>query len=337
MKKSQYTKPRVLSGVQPSGNLHIGNYLGAIKQFVALQNDYDALYCIVDEHAITVPQNPEELRNNTLAVATAYLAAGIDPKRSTIFIQSHVPAHAELGWILNTMTPLGELERMTQFKEKAKAQRDEVFAGLFNYPTLMAADILLYQTNVVPVGEDQTQHIELARSLAKRFNNKYGETFTVPEIMLRKETARVMALDDPAKKMSKSAASATSYVALLDSPDTIRKKIKSAVTDSGSEIRYDPDQKPGISNLLAVASAFSEKSIPALEKEFNGQTYATFKDTIAEYVVEGLKGFQTRYREFERDNDTVLCNLHEGAEKATEIARKTLDDVKERIGFVPAK
>ncbi len=330
-------RQRVLSGVQPSGNLHIGNYLGAIKQFVALQNDYEAFYCIVDEHAITVPQNPDELHKNTLAVATAYLAAGVDPKRSAIFVQSHVPAHAELGWILSTMTPMGELERMTQFKEKAKAQRGEIFAGLFNYPTLMAADILLYQTDVVPVGEDQTQHIELARSLAKRFNNKYGETFTIPEIMLHKETARVMALDDPTKKMSKSAASETNYIALLDSPETIRKKIKSAVTDSEGEIRYDSDRKPGISNLLAIASAFTGKAIPALEEEFDGCTYVAFKDAVAEHIVEGLKEFQTRYRELERSRDAVLRNLHKGAEKAREVAQTTLNNVKKRIGFISSK
>lgn len=327
-------KPRVLSGIQPSGNLHIGNYLGAIKQFVALQNSHEAFYCIVDEHAITVPQKPEELRENTIALATAYLAAGIDPKRSVIFVQSHVPAHTELGWILNTMTPLGELERMTQFKDKAKEQRGEVFAGLFSYPTLMAADILLYHANVVPVGEDQTQHIELTRSLAKRFNNKYGETFTVPEFMLRKETSRVMALDDPTKKMSKSAASESSYVALLDPPDVIRKKIKSAVTDSGKEIIYDSKNKPGIANLLAIASAFSGKAISEFEKEFSGSTYAAFKDAVAEHVVAGLESFQRTYQSLEKNPAAVTDILRDGAERANAVANQTLQAVKEKMGFL---
>ena len=370
-------KERILSGVQPSGKLHIGNYLGAIKQFVALQSEYDSYYCIVDEHAITVPQEPKELRANTLAIAMAYLAAGIDPKKSVIFVQSHVPAHTELGWILNTMTPLGELERMTQFKEKAKINlendqkiekfmnqfrilhtethttnelnllrnfleydqekaltRQETRAGLLNYPTLMAADILLYQAAAVPVGEDQVQHIELTRSLAKRFNNRFGDIFIIPKPLLQKKTARVMALDDPAKKMSKSAASETSYVTLSDTPDQIRKKIKSATTDSEKEIYYDIEKKPGISNLLSIGAEFSGKTIKELEKEFANSSYAQFKEAIAEYIVAGLALFQQRYAELEKDSDKVMKILAHGKEKAQAVANATLRDVKEKMGFL---
>ncbi|MDP3770179.1 MAG: tryptophan--tRNA ligase [Candidatus Sungbacteria bacterium] len=349
----------ILSGVQPSGKLHIGNYLGAIKQFVALQNEYDAYFCVVDHHAITVPQDPKELREHTLAVAMAYLAAGIDPQKSVIFVQSHVPAHVELGWIFNTMTPLGELERMTQFKDKArpmfrpalydkdlKALPEEVQlknmeeasrsipAGLLNYPTLMAADILLYQPVAVPVGEDQVQHIELTREIARRFNNRFGDTFTIPKPLLQKTSARVMALDDPIKKMSKSAPSETSYIALSDTPDIIRKKIKSATTDSEKEIHYDPGTKAGISNLLSIASEFSGKSIQELEKEFSAASYAVFKDAVAEYIISGLASFQERYQELEKNHDELMKILANGKEKAEAVANKTLRDVKEKMGFL---
>ena len=326
-------KERVFSGVQPSGKLHIGNYLGAIKQFIALQNEYDAYFCVVDEHAITVPQDPKELRENTLMIAMAYLAAGIDPYKSVIFIQSHVPAHTELGWIFNTMTPLGELERMTQFKDKT-AKSGEIYAGLLNYPTLMAADILLYQAAVVPVGEDQIQHIELTREIARRFNNRFGDTFTIPKPLLQKTSARVMALDDPTKKMSKSAPSESSFIALSDTPDQIREKIKSSVTDSESEIRYDIQSKPGVSNLLSIASAFSEKSISDMEKEFSGQTYAVFKNAVAEYIISGLTPFQKRYAEFEKNHDQVINILHEGKEKAEILANATLRHAMDKMGFL---
>ena len=326
-------KERILSGVQPSGKLHIGNYLGAIKQFVALQNEYNAYYCIVDEHAITVPQDPNELRENTLAIAMAYLAAGIDPNKSVIFVQSHVPAHTELGWILNTMTPLGELERMTQFKDKT-AKGGEIYAGLFNYPTLMAADILLYQAAAVPVGEDQVQHIELTRSLAKRFNNRFGNTFIIPKPLLQKTTARVMALDEPTKKMSKSAASEQSYIALSDTSDQIRKKIKTSVTDSEKEIYYDTEKKPGVSNLLSIAAEFSGKTIKELEEDFSGASYAAFKETVAEYIISGLALFQKRYAELEKDSDEVVKILADGKEKAQAVANATLRDVKEKMGFL---
>lgn len=326
-------KERVLSGVQPSGKLHIGNYLGAIKQFVALQNTYDAYYCVVDQHAITIPQEPKDLHRNTLAIAIAYLAAGIDPTTSIMFVQSHVPAHTELGWLLNTMTSLGELERMTQFKDKT-AKNQEINAGLLNYPTLMAADILLYQASLVPVGEDQLQHIELTRSLAKRFNNRFGHTFIIPKPLLQKTSSRIMALDDPTKKMSKSAESESSYIALSDTPDQIRKKIKSATTDSEKEIRYDAQTKPGISNLLRIAAEFSHQSIQDLEKKFSNSSYAQFKEAVGEYIVAGLQLFQTRYAELEKNKDQVINILHNGKKQAQIVANTTLTNAKEKMGFL---
>ena len=257
------TKQRIFSGVQPSGNLHIGNYLGAIKQFVELQKQNDAIFCIVDQHAITVPQDPQELREKTLEVAMLYLACGIDPKKSIVFVQSHVRAHTELGWMLTTLTPLGELERMTQFKEKK--ERTGVLAGILNYPILMAADILLYQTDLVPVGEDQRQHVEFTRMIAEKFNNRFGHTFKLPKELINKNTARIMALDNPEKKMSKSAENRNNYISILEAPDEISRKIKIAVTDSGSEIKFDPREKPAISNLLTLYREFSGKSVKEIE------------------------------------------------------------------------
>ena len=331
-------KQRILSGIQPSGNFHIGNYLGAIKQFVELQNGYEAFYCIVDEHAITVPQDPKALYKNTLDLAMIYLATGIDPKKSVIFVQSHVPAHTELGWILNTITPLGELERMTQFKDKSERHaREGVYAGLFNYPTLMAADILLYHAQKVPVGEDQLQHIELARSLAERFNNRFGKTFTVPEPFIREYSARIMGLDDPSKKMSKSAASPANYIALLDSPDEIRKKVKAAVTDSGKEIIYDEIKKPAISNLIRIYSGFSEISIQEVEKRYRKKGYAEFKSDLAELLVTQLGSFQKKYRILKKNTDNVLTILAQGAMRARKVADATLTEAKKKIGFVPMK
>lgn len=326
----------LFSGMQPSGILHIGNYLGAIKQWVELQESYRSFFCIVDEHAITVPQDPKELRENTLNTAMVYMAAGIDPEKSVIFVQSHVSAHTELGWILNTLTPLGELERMTQFKEKTEAhgKRKGVFAGLFNYPTLMAADILLYKTNAVPVGEDQLQHVELTRSLAERFNNRYGETLVVPKAIVSKSGARVMGLDDPTKKMSKSAPSANNYISLLDSPDEIRRKIKIAVTDSGSEIVYDEKKKPAISNLLAIYSLFSGKTTGDLEKYYDGKGYAEFKNELGEIIVDALDPLQKRFRNFEQNKDKVRNTLKNGAGIASKVAEETLGEVKEKMGFL---
>lgn len=324
---------RIFSGIQPSGALHIGNYLGAIKQFVELQDAHEAFYCIVDEHAITVPQEPDQLRSDTLAVALTYLAEGVDPKKSVIFVQSHVPAHAELAWILNTFTPMGELERMTQFKEKRQKQK-AVYAGLFNYPTLMAADILLYHTGLVPVGKDQLQHIELTRSLAERFNNRFGETFTIPEPRLKKEAALIMSLTSPSKKMSKSDEDEGSRINLGDSPETIRKKIKAAVTDSSAEIKYDPNAKPAISNLLVIFSEFAGKPTATLEQEYAGKSYADFKADLAEAVVEGLAPLQKKITELKRDEKAVLTILRDGSQKAAVIANQTLAEVKQKIGFL---
>lgn len=347
----------LFSGIQPSGILHIGNYLGAIKQWVELQAQYRSFFCVVDEHAITVPQVPKELRENTLRTAMTYLAAGIDPKQSTIFVQSHVPAHTELGWIFNTMTPLGELERMTQFKEKGglkiikasgkseaevenklsrirEEQHRAVYAGLLNYPTLMAADILLYKTDVVPVGEDQLQHVELTRSLAERFNNRYGKTFVIPKALVNKSGARIMGLDDPKAKMSKSAQSVNNYISLLDSPDKIHRKIKIAVTDSGSEIVYEEKNKPAISNLLAIYSLFSGDSIKELEKEYAGRGYAKFKNDLAEVVIAGLAPLQRRFQELAKDKNEVHRILADGASTAQEISASTLQEVKEKMGFL---
>ncbi|MBU4142717.1 tryptophan--tRNA ligase [Patescibacteria group bacterium] len=322
---------RVFSGVQPSGVLHIGNYLGAIKNWLDLQNDYQCIFCVVDLHAITVPQEPEELLKKTIEVAKIYLAAGIDPKKSTIFVQSHVKEHAELTWFLNTITRIPELERMTQFKDKVKEQKSEVNMGLFDYPVLMAADILLYKTAVVPVGEDQVQHIELARDLAQRFNNRFGEIFVVPKPMVRKEGARIMGLDDPAKKMSKSAASAYNYIALTDSPDSIREKIKKAVTDSGKEIKYGPD-KPALSNLLTIFSLLVDKPVVEVEQKYQGKSYAEFKNDLAEVVVEFLKPFQEKYSAL--DDGEVLKILRDGAKKIQPIAAQTVSEVKKAMGII---
>ena len=327
---------KIFSGVQPSGTLHIGNYLGAIRRFVELEKDNDVIVSIVDLHAITVPQEPTELRTQTLDVAATYLAAGLDPEKTVIFVQSHVPAHAELGWILNTMTPIGELERMTQFKDKSRAQgaKAGVMAGLFNYPTLMAADILLYQTEGVPVGEDQIQHIELARSIAERFNNKFGETFKIPKPLIQKETARIMALDDPKKKMSKSADSVDSYIALIDTPDEIRRKIKKAVTDSDDEICFDPNQKPAISNLLTIFAGIADKSIEDIKAEFGGKSYAAFKEALAEEIIETLEPFQEKCAKLQQKPEHLIHILRNGAIRAAELAAPTIIDVRNKIGFI---
>lgn len=335
--KRQPRHQTIFSGIQPSGKLHIGNYLGAIKQFVELQNSSEAIFCIVDHHAITVPQKPEELRKNILDVAKIYLASGINPEKSIIIIQSHVPAHVELGWILNTMTPLGELERMTQFKDKSKQQtvnskQGTILAGLLNYPTLMAADILLYNTTHVPVGEDQKQHVEFTRMIAKKFNNHFGDTFVLPQSQVQKETSRIMGLDNPEKKMSKSAPSANNYIALLDSPDEIRRKIKIAVTDSGKEIKYDKKSKPALSNLMDIYSAFSGLSNDAIEKKYKNSGYAEFKNDVAELLIEKLAPIQKKYAELKDKN--VLAILRDGAKQANAIASKTLFAVKEKMGFV---
>ncbi|KKT19377.1 MAG: Tryptophan-tRNA ligase [Parcubacteria group bacterium GW2011_GWB1_43_8] len=328
-------KKIIFSGVVPSGNLHIGNYFGAIRQWAELQNtgEYQTIFCVVDEHALTTPQDPAKLRSKILEVFTLYLALELDPEKSIIFVQSMVSEHAELGWILNTITPVGELERMTQFKDKSQKQKS-VLAGLLNYPVLQAADILLYHTNTVPVGEDQLQHIELTRTIARKFNSTFGETFAIPEPFINKEGKRIMGLDDPSKKMSKSAENPKNYIALLDSPETIREKIKSAVTDSGSEIKYDAQNKPAISNLLTIYSLFSDKKINKLEKEYAGKNYSVFKNDLAETIIEGLSPIQKKYKELSANPDYLKKVLRDGAEKAESIAYQTMREVRSKIGFL---
>jgi tryptophanyl-tRNA synthetase len=300
-----------------------------------MQETHDCIYCVVDLHAITVRQVRAELRRNTIDVANAYLAAGVDPERSIVFVQSHVPQHAELMWILNTITYMGELRRMTQFKDKtAGAKSDSVGVGIFDYPVLMAADILLYQADAVPVGEDQKQHVELTRDLAQRFNNAFGKAFVVPEPIIREGGARIMGLDDPTKKMSKSAGSENSYIAVMDAPDVIRRKIRRAVTDSGTEVKGGPD-KPALTNLLDIYAALSGETAPVIEARYEGKGYADFKVDLAEVVVEALAPIQARIRELEADKTYTLEVLKTGAERAEAIAGRTLAKVRERVGLVP--
>ena len=328
-------KKIIFSGVVPSGNLHIGNYFGAIRQWVELQNtgEYRNIFCVVDEHALTTPQDPAKLRSKILEVFTLYLALGLDPEKSIIFVQSSVSEHSELGWILNTITPVGELERMTQFKDKSQKQKS-ILAGLLNYPVLQAADILLYHTNTVPVGEDQLQHIELTRTIARKFNSTFGETFSAPEPFIIKEGKRIMSLDDSSKKMSKSADSVNNYIALLDTPEIIRNKIKVAVTDSESEIKYDTENKPAVSNLLIIYSLFSKKPISEIEKNYAGKNYSVFKKDLAEVIIEGLSPFQKKYKEMEANPDYIKKVLREGADKAKKIAVQTMSEVRSKIGFL---
>ncbi|HEY8343220.1 MAG TPA: tryptophan--tRNA ligase [Calditerricola sp.] len=324
---------RILSGIQPSGLLTLGNYLGAIKQFVALQHEAECFFMIADYHALTVPQEPEALRQQTLQVAAMYYAAGIDPQKATVFVQSHVPAHTELGWVMQCLAHFGELGRMTQFKDKS-AGKESVSAGLFTYPTLQAADILLYQATHVPVGEDQKQHLELTRDLAERFNKRYGETFVLPEPLIQKVGGRIMSLDDPTKKMSKSNPNPNSYIAILDEPDVIRKKIRRAVTDSETEVRYDPEKKAAISNLMTIFALCAGLSLEEIEERYRGKGYGVFKADLAEVVVETLAPIQERYREL-IESAALREHLAEGAERATQVANHTLETVKEKIGLLP--
>lgn len=329
-------KPNLLSGMQPSAaSLHLGNYLGALTNWVAMQNDYNAYYVIVDLHAITVPQDPKELRENTRRTAAQYIAAGIDPEKSALFVQSHVPAHAQLAWVLNCITGFGEASRMTQFKDKTqKGGVENSSVGLFTYPILQAADILLYQPKAVPVGEDQRQHLELTRDLAMRFNSRFGETFVVPEAHILKETAKIYDLQLPTAKMSKSAQDPKGLINLMDEPTAVAKKIKSAVTDTDSEIRFDREQKPGVSNLLGIFSAITGDSIPNLESRFAGQGYGALKGELAEVVVEHLTPIRERANELLNDKAQLDALLAVGAEKANAIAEQTLAKVYDRLGFV---
>ncbi|MCI8284556.1 MAG: tryptophan--tRNA ligase [Firmicutes bacterium] len=323
---------RVFSGIQPTGNIHIGNYLGALKQFAELQNDNECIYCIVDMHAITVPKDPKELNESILNVAALYIACGIDPDKSIVFVQSDVPGHAELGWILTCSSYTGELSRMTQFKQKSK-EKESAPTGLFTYPVLMAADILLYDTSIVPVGDDQKQHIELTRDLAVRVNGKYGEnTFVVPEGRYMKSGARVMSLDDPTNKMSKSAENEYSRISLLDSPAKIKKSVMRATTDSDGIIKFDVENKPGISNLLSIYSAFTGKTVESLEKDYAGSGYGDFKKDLVEVVNSSVKPIQDKYNDI-RESDELKKILKEGAEKANAIAEKTIKRVKENFGL----
>jgi tryptophanyl-tRNA synthetase len=332
-------KTRLFSGIQPSaGSLHLGNYIGALMQWRDLQDEYDAVYCVVDMHAITSPQDPADLRENTRRTAAQYIAAGIDPERSTLFIQSHVPAHAELAWVLNTLTGFGEASRMTQFKDKSARQGAEsASVGLFTYPMLMAADILLYDSVIVPVGDDQRQHVELTRDLAGRFNSRFGDTFVVPRAQITANAARIYDLQNPTAKMSKSAATDAGLVQLLDDPKRTAKKIRSAVTDTEREIVADRERKPGITNLLAILSSFSGTPIPALEQEFAGKGYGDLKGAVADAVVAELEPVRTRTLELLDDPAELDRLLAVGADRAESIAEDTLAKVYDRIGFVPRR
>ncbi|MCP9209094.1 tryptophan--tRNA ligase [Streptomyces cucumeris] len=332
-------RPRALSGIQPTaGSFHLGNYLGAIRQYVALQETHDAFYTVVDLHAITVPQDPAELRANSRLAAAQLLASGLDPDRCTLFIQSHVPEHAQLGWVMNCLTGFGEASRMTQFKDKsAKQGADRATVGLFTYPILQVADILLYQANHVPVGEDQRQHIELTRDLADRFNGRFGETFTVPAPYIVKETGKIYDLQDPTIKMSKSASTPKGIVNLLDEPKVSAKKIKSAVTDLETEIRFDEEKKPGVSNLLTIYSTLTGTAIPELESRYEGKGYGALKTDLAEILVEWVTPFRERTQEYLADPGTLDKILAKGAEKARAVAAETLAVTYDKVGFLPAR
>ncbi len=332
---SPSSRPVVLSGIQPSGNLLIGHYIGAIRNWVKLQDTHDALFMLVDLHAITVRQDPKLLRERSLDFIALYLACGIDPTKSTLFVQSHVPAHAELGWLLNCYAYMGELNRMTQFKDKSAQHEANINVGLFDYPVLMAADILLYQSNLVPVGHDQKQHLELARDLAMRFNNLYGDVFTVPEPMIPEVGGRIMSLQDPSKKMSKSDPNEQASIALLDDPAKVRKKLMRAVTDSDTEIRFDVENKPGVSNLLTLLATVSGESITHWENQLAGRGYGDLKKTTAEAVVAFLEPVQQRYCELRSEQGELLKLIHAGAEKAAARAEPTLRRVMDVLGFIP--
>ncbi len=325
-------KKIVYSGIQPSGNLTLGNYIGALKNFSELQDEYNCLYCIVDMHAITVPQVPKDLRATSLDLASLYLAAGLDPEKSILYIQSHVKQHAELSWILGTITGLGQLQRMTQYKDKAAKQK-EINAGLLFYPVLMAADILLYGTDFVPVGDDQTQHIELTRDIAERFNSRYSETFVVPEMMRPKKGARIMSLQDPTAKMSKSDADENASIYIIEDDKATARKIKRAVTDSIGIINYTDDQ-PGLKNLIDIYSVFADLTPDEIVKKYEGVGYGVFKEELAELVVDGLKPIRTRFKEIRQDKTYLEEVLKAGDEKAERLAERTMRKVRRKVGFV---
>ncbi|PYG88764.1 tryptophanyl-tRNA synthetase [Ruminiclostridium sufflavum DSM 19573] len=328
-------KKRIFSGVQPSGNLTIGNYLGAIKNWIPMQEEFECLYCVVDLHTLTVRQKPAELRQRSLNLLALYMACGLDPQKCTLFIQSHVSAHAELAWVLSCYTYMGELNRMTQFKDKSQKHSDNINAGLYTYPVLMAADILLYQADLVPIGQDQKQHLEITRDIASRFNGIYGDTFVIPDAYIPKIGAKIMSLQEPEKKMSKSDENENAYVFILDTEDAIMRKFKRAVTDSEREIRYDEVNKPGVSNLISIYSATTNKGFSDIEKEFEGRTYGDLKEAVGQSVVETLKPIQQKYNEFSSNKDYLNSILKENSDKAAYMARKTLSKVYRKIGLVP--
>ena len=323
------------SGIQPSGNITLGNYMGALRHWPTYQDDYDCVYCVVDEHAITVRQDPAKLRQHSTELFAQLIACGIDPEKSILFVQSHVSAHAELAWILNCYTMFGELSRMTQFKEKSASHADNINAGLFTYPSLMNADILLYQTDIVPVGEDQRQHVELCRNVAIRFNGVYGDVFTVPEAVIPKTAGRVMSLQEPEKKMSKSAENENSYVLVMDTPDAIMRKFKRAVTDSEAEVRYYPEHKPGVSNLIDIYSGATGLGREAVEQQFAGKGYGDFKVAVGEAVVELLRPVREETQRLMADKGELERLMRVGSDKAAAVAGYTLNKVRKKVGFLP--
>ncbi|MFH1968666.1 MAG: tryptophan--tRNA ligase [bacterium] len=323
---------RIFSGIRPTGNIHIGNYLGAIKQWISFQDNNECVFCIVDLHALTTPYDAKEMQKNILEAASIYLAAGVDPERSIIFVQSKVPEHAELAWMLGTITPIGELSRMTQFKEKSKQHKDYINAGLFNYPVLMASDILLYKAQGVPVGKDQEQHVELARTVAKKFNQKFGKTFEEPKTILPKAGAKIMSLTDPKRKMSKTD-DQKSYISLFEEPESIRKKIMASTTDSGKDIRYNLTKKPGISNLLTIYSVLTNRTIEDIQKDFTKKTYAEFKKSLASIIINYLEPFRRKQKELLTRDVYVQEILAKGAGRAKIIAETTMKEVREKMGL----
>ena len=327
-------KKIILSGIQATGTLHLGNYLGAINNWIKMQDEYDCYYMIADLHSLTIRNNPEELRNNTLNLIALYVAAGLDPNKNKIFIQSHVPAHPALSWVLNCYTYMGELNRMTQFKDKSAKHADNINAGLFTYPVLMAADILAYNADLVPVGDDQRQHLEITRNIAERFNSIYGETFKIPEAYIPKIGARIMGLQNPTKKMSKSAPDINDKILLTDEPDVIRKKVKKAVTDSEGVVRYDEENKPGISNLMSIYGILKEKSMQDIEQEFQGQNYGTFKSAVAEAIIDRLEPIQKKHKAL-LANPVEIQKIYEAGDiKAREKTNQLLQEVYKKVGLV---
>ena len=327
-------KKIILSGIQATGTLHLGNYLGAINNWIKMQDEYDCYYMIADLHSLTIRNNPEELRNNTLSIIALYVAAGLDPNKNKIFIQSHVPAHPALSWVLNCYTYMGELSRMTQFKDKSSKHADNINAGLFTYPVLMAADILAYNADLVPVGDDQRQHLEITRNIAERFNSIYGDTFKIPEAYIPKIGARIMGLQNPTKKMSKSAPDINDKILLTDEPDVIRKKVKKAVTDSEGIVRYDVENKPGISNLMSIYGIIKEKSMQDIEQEFQGQNYGTFKSAVAEAIVDRLAPIQEKHKALLANPAEIQKIYEAGDKKAMEKTNQLLQEVYKKVGLV---